>query len=100
MLDDESLPNKKLSQNWESMEQDWTEKLRTIMIDHRDLGCQWYFSDEQKQVLDEYHEANRLLVKCLNVASRTLENKTKKSILETLLLPIAEIEKRKREKSE
>jgi len=52
----------------------------------------------QKHKLEEYYYANKLLVNCLMISKVSL--KIRKDIEETMLLPIAEIEKRKREKAE
>ncbi|MDZ7953885.1 NACHT C-terminal helical domain 2-containing protein [Nostoc sp. DedQUE09] len=48
------------------------------------------FSEQQEELLRQYHEACLLLVDCLNSASE----KMRSHIEDTLLLPIAEIEKR------
>lgn len=50
----------------------------------------WQFSEEERQQLRQYYDANRLLVDCLNSAS----DEVRSHIEDTLLLPIAEIEKR------
>jgi hypothetical protein len=49
------------------------------------------FSDEQKKLLKQYYDVNLLLVYCLDNASDIVRS----HIEDTLLLPIAEIEKRK-----
>ncbi|MEH1927075.1 NACHT C-terminal helical domain 2-containing protein [Nostoc sp.] len=47
------------------------------------------FQEQQEELLREYHEACLLLVDCLNSASE----KMRSHVEDTLLLPIAEIEK-------
>ncbi|MBW4694688.1 MAG: NACHT domain-containing protein [Lyngbya sp. HA4199-MV5] len=74
----------------------WLKKLQEVMIDHHNLGKIWEFNEKQQELLKKYYSASRLLLSCLNKASIT--TKVKEEIEETLLLPIAEIEKRKREK--
>jgi hypothetical protein len=63
------------------------------MIKHRNIGHDWQFSKEQKELLKQYHEANLLLVDCLK-SSCNITPATRSHIEETLLLPIVEIEKR------
>lgn len=58
-----------------------------------DSGKPWIFSEEQKKLLKEYHNANTLLVDCFNSASN-MNLTVRKEIENTLLLPIAEIHKR------
>jgi predicted NACHT family NTPase len=63
------------------------------MIDHRNIGHDWQFSDQQKQLLQQYYDANKLLVDCLN-SDCDVSREVRQEIEETLLLPIAEIQKR------
>lgn len=78
---------------WEKNSQAWTEQLQTVMIEHRNIGHDWQFNDEQKQLLRQYYDANQLLVDCLN-SDCYVSREVRQEIEETLLLPIAEIEKR------
>ncbi|MEH2238116.1 NACHT C-terminal helical domain 2-containing protein [Nostoc sp.] len=72
--------------------QEWLDKIAEIMsnIPRINISTDWQFSVQEKQQLKEYYDANRLLVDCLNSASE----KMRSHIEDTLLLPIAEIEKR------
>ncbi|MDZ8137410.1 MAG: LuxR C-terminal-related transcriptional regulator [Nostoc sp. DedQUE04] len=72
--------------------QEWLEKIAELMsnIPRINISADWQFSLQEKQQLKEYYNANRLLVDCLNSASE----KMRSHIEDTLLLPIAEIEKR------
>jgi hypothetical protein len=72
----------------------WIEQLRCLMIKHRNIGHDWQFSDKQKEMLEQYYEANLLLVECLN-SDCYVSREVRSQIEDTLLLPIAEIEKRK-----
>ena len=36
------------------------------MIQHRNIGHDWQFSPEQKALLRQYYDANKLLVACIN----------------------------------
>lgn len=78
---------------WQAKGQAWTEQLKAIMIEYSNIEYDWQFSDKQKQLLQLYYDANKLLVDCLNsdcYASREV----RQEIEETLLLPITEIQKR------
>jgi hypothetical protein len=66
-------------------------------INHRHLGYAWniqtlkLFNEQQHESLRQYHEACLLLADCLN----TVSEEVRSHIEDTLLLPIAEIEKRR-----
>jgi transcriptional regulator with XRE-family HTH domain len=75
------------------------ERLRTLMIHHRDIGRNLCFTSKQLQKLEEYLSANLLLLACLN-SDCVITRNVREDIEDTLLLPIAEIEKRKSEKKE
>jgi len=75
-----------LKQWWKAKGQDWTEQLRVVMISHRNIGQDWHFSYQQRQVLKQYYDANKLLVDCLNSASNVAPA-VRSHIEETLLLP-------------
>jgi predicted NACHT family NTPase len=64
------------------------------MIEYRNIGHDWQFSDEQKERLQQYYDANKLLVDCLN-SDCYVSREVRLEIEETLLLPIAEIEQRR-----
>jgi predicted NACHT family NTPase len=72
----------------------WVKEMRVVMIEHRNIGHDWQFSDSQKERLQKYYDANKLLVDCLN-SDCYVSREVRQEIEETLLLPIAEIEKRK-----
>ena len=77
---------------WQDNGRNWTEKLRTILIKHRNIGHNWRFTEHQKESLKKYYNANKLLVECLNSGCQVTP-KVRQEIENTLLLPIAEIEK-------
>jgi predicted NACHT family NTPase len=79
---------------WNENGQAWTDQLKAVTIKHRNIGHDWQFSDEQKKLLQQYYDANKLLVDCLN-SDCYVSREVRQEIEETLLLPIAEIEKRK-----
>lgn len=51
---------------WETHGQSWVEKFRIVMIEHRNVGHDWRLSEQQKELLRQYYDANKLLVDCLN----------------------------------
>ncbi|MBD2100155.1 NACHT C-terminal helical domain 2-containing protein [Leptolyngbya sp. FACHB-261] len=93
----DQLPNlqdwKRFRQWWQTNGQAWIQQLRAAMIEHRNVGHDWQFSEEQEKVLQQYYEANKLLVDCLN-SDCYVSREVRQEIEETLLLPMAEIEGR------
>ncbi len=77
---------------WHIHGQAWIRQLKLLMISHRNMGHDWQFNQQQKELLKEYYDANKLLVDCLN-SSCNVTPEVRSHIEETLLLPIAEIEK-------
>ncbi len=90
----EKYPN--FRQWWKVNGLTWQEQLRQIMINNLGHDCQ--FSNSQDKILRHYYMANNLLVDCLNQQESKVSSEVRQEIEATLLLPIAEIEKRKREK--
>jgi predicted NACHT family NTPase len=84
---------------WKTQGQDWAEKLRTVMIEYRNIGHNWSLTLAQIQLLQQYLEASLLLVNCLN-SSCYATRSVREEIENTLLLPITEIERRKSKKKE
>jgi len=68
----------------------WVKKLRTVLIEHRNIGHDWQFSDGQKQLLEQYYDANKLLVDRLN-SDCYVSRDVRQEIEDTLLLPMSEI---------
>ncbi len=54
------------------------------------------FSNKHQELLQQYYDANQLLVNCLNSACE-VSDEVREEIEETLLLPIVEIEKRQQQ---
>jgi len=84
---------------WNTNGQVWTEKLRARMIEHRKTDHNWQFSQKQKRLLQQYCDANLLLVNCLN-SDCYVSREVREEIEETLLLPIEEIKRRKGKEDE
>jgi predicted NACHT family NTPase len=72
-------------------------QLRTVLIEHRNFGHNWCFTEEQEKLLKQYYDTNKLLVACLN-GGCVVSDEVKKEIEDTLLLPIAEVEKRQQQR--
>ena len=73
---------------WRENRQNWINQLRAVLIEHRNIGHNWKFSDVQKETLQQYYDANKLLIDCLN------SDRTRQEIEDNLLLPIAELKRR------
>jgi hypothetical protein len=67
------------------------------MFKYRKIRHDWQFSNEQKELLQKYYDANKLLVDCLN-SDCHVSRKVRQEIEDSLLLPMSEIEKRQQGK--
>jgi predicted NACHT family NTPase len=95
------LPNADIDQEkseewWQANGQIWAERLRSIMLQPPEFEYDSRFNDQQKKLLQQYYKANKLLIDCLN-SSCAVSDEVKEKIEETLLLPMAEIEKRQQQ---
>ena len=72
--------------------------MRSIMIKYRNIGQHKRFTNSQQSLFDKYYNANVLLWNCLHSSNGSFV--IRQQIEDALLLPIAEIEKRKQEKAE
>jgi len=70
---------------WHIHGQAWIRQLKFLMISHRNMGHDWQFNQQQKELLKEYYDANKLLIDCLNISN--LSPEMRNEIEETLLLP-------------
>ena len=77
---------------WRNNKDTWISTFIYLIRKHRKLFT-IELSETEKLNLEKYRYANELIIDCLNIGN--LDQKNKKYIEETLLLPIAEIEKRK-----
>jgi predicted NACHT family NTPase len=75
---------------WKSNSQTWIRNLRLVIIEHRNVGYDWQFNQDQKALLRQYYNANKLLVECLYNNPR-VDPETVNAIEATLLLPMADI---------
>ena len=73
---------------WKENGKAWREKLRQIMITHRNIGHDWQFTDQQEELLYQYHTANILLMECLD-REAVIDRGVRVEIENTLFLPIS-----------
>ncbi|MEH2274505.1 MAG: NACHT domain-containing NTPase [Nostoc sp.] len=96
----EQLPSgqdsKEFEKWWLANGKAWREELRLLMIKDRNIGHDWQFSNEQKELLQQYYDANKLVVDCLN-SDCYVSREIRQQIEDTLLLPIAEIKQRQQQ---
>jgi hypothetical protein len=74
---------------WQAKGLDWSKKLRNLIVQHRKSSQEWQFSENQINLLHIYHDANKLLIECLNNAEY-VSPLVKSQIESTLLLPQGE----------
>ncbi|NEQ69657.1 MAG: NACHT domain-containing NTPase [Symploca sp. SIO2D2] len=90
----DQLPNpeedkEQLKQWWKVNGKAWTEQLRGVMIEHRNIGHNWQFNEQQQELLKQYYDANKLLVDCLN-SDCYVSQEVRQEIEDTWLLPAAD----------
>ncbi|MBD2211891.1 NACHT domain-containing NTPase [Nostoc linckia FACHB-104] len=72
---------------WQTNGQAWTRKLRAAMIEYRNIGHDWQLSGKQIKLLQQYYDANQLLVDCLK-SECYVSREVRQQIEDTLLLPV------------
>ncbi|NEP03931.1 MAG: hypothetical protein F6K25_10770 [Okeania sp. SIO2G4] len=92
-LPNSNQPKKKFEEWLKTNGQACSDKLRKLIIKYRNICHYWQFNDEQLFALRDYYYANGLLFNCLN-SDCYVSRKVRQEIEDTLLLPIAEIQKR------
>jgi predicted NACHT family NTPase len=97
LLQDE-FPNPDQSQEqfqiwWAANHTVWTEQLKRVIDDYRQIHHHWHFSPDQQQVLQRYYAANQLLLDCLH-SNCEVTAAIRQEIEATLLLPQQELETR------
>ncbi|WP_317986523.1 NACHT domain-containing NTPase [Nostoc sp. MS1] len=68
---------------WLAHGQAWTDELRSLMINARQIGLNWHFNQQDLQDLQQYWNANKLLIDCLKCTKDISPNL--RSHLETTL---------------
>jgi predicted NACHT family NTPase len=73
---------------WQTSGEAWKQQLRWLMIEHRNIGHDWQFTEAQKQKLQQYYDANKLLVDCLKQKQCKVSPEVRQAIEDSLLLPV------------
>ena len=78
------------------------QELKIVIRNERDIACEWSINSNEEELLKQYYQANKLLIECISIAQKNnyIGSVSIDNIKENLLLPIAEIEKYKRDKLE
>ncbi len=79
----------KFAKWWQAKGLDWSKKLRNLIVHHRKGSQEWKFSENQLITLRTYHDANKLLIECLNNTEHASQL-VKGQIESALLLPQSE----------
>ena len=74
----------RLKQWWQGNGQAWASQLRSVLIEHRNIGHEWHLGEATLQQIEQYANANKLLVDCLN-SNCQLTPTVRQEIEETLL---------------
>ena len=86
------------NQQWEERIKSWTEQLRNVMIQYRNIGYDWQFTEAQTSILENYYYANSLLEDCLShgyvshQVVKEIESATLRGIPEKILTDSAKTE--------
>lgn len=71
---------------WKQNGKEWIVEYRQVLIEHRNIGHDWQFTEEQREKLNQYYEANQLLVECLK-SDCYVRRETRQEIEDSLLMP-------------
>ncbi|MBD2057666.1 NACHT domain-containing protein [Oculatella sp. FACHB-28] len=78
---------------WQTNGEQWVEQLRQVMIEYRNLGHDWQFTEVQRQQLQRYYDANKFLVDLMKIEG-AVSGSVRAEIEDTLLLPWNELQRR------
>jgi predicted NACHT family NTPase len=73
-------------ERWKAHRFIWIKQLRDMMIKYRNIGHTWLFNKEQRKLLKQYYEANKLLWECLAISNVSVE--VRSHIENNLFLPL------------
>ncbi|MDB9314607.1 NACHT domain-containing protein [Spirulina sp. CS-785/01] len=93
-LPDADKDRAKYQKWWQMNSEIWTRNLRLVIVEHRNVGFDWQFNGEQRDVLKQYYIGNKILVDCM-YSTPNVSDEVIQEIEETLLLPITEIKNRR-----
>jgi predicted NACHT family NTPase len=74
---------------WQVNGDDWTKKFRKILIEFYNIGHDWQFSVQQKFLLKQYYNANKMLLECLN-SDCYVKREVRQEIRDSLFLPVTQ----------
>ena len=86
-LPDPQENRESVKQWWKINGQSWISQLRSVLIQQRNIGHEWHFNEASQPLLEQYTNANKLLVECLNINSH-LTPEVRQEIEDKLLLPM------------
>ncbi|MCF2149511.1 NACHT domain-containing NTPase [Desmonostoc muscorum LEGE 12446] len=92
LLPDPEQSREKFQTWWQTSYPAWMEQLKSAIAKHRNIEHHWHFSPQQQQVLQQYYDANQLLLDCLNSNCEITDVVPQE--IEAGLLPIKELSKR------
>lgn len=72
---------------WKAKGKDWIEQFKKAQINYSDISQNWQFDPQQKKVLQQYHNANNLLINCLK-GNCYINHIVREKIEKSLFLPI------------
>ena len=72
---------------WKVNGQIWIDNFRDILVKARNIGHNWEFTADQKKTLQQYYDANKLLVDCLKLSKISPESR--RSIENSMFLPLS-----------
>ena len=93
LLPDPEQSGERIQTSWKISYPTWMEQLKTAIAKHRNIQHHWHFSPQQQQVLQQYYDANQLLIDCLN-SNCEVTGVVRQEIEASLLLPKKELSER------
>ena len=76
---------------WHVRGKQWVEQLHQMIIKHCNIDHDWHFTDEQKQQLEGYYNANKFLVELMNIEG-AISTGIRTQIEDMLFLPWEELQ--------
>jgi predicted NACHT family NTPase len=86
-LPDVNQDRKVLRLWWQTHGESWTRHLKNLLVSHRKIGYDWQFNDQHLGLIQQYWDANSLLISCLNTATN-VSPQLRNFIEQSLFLPL------------
>ncbi|MCC5630305.1 NACHT domain-containing NTPase [Nostoc sphaeroides CHAB 2801] len=90
LLPDPEQSRERIQTWWQTSYPAWIEELKSAIAKHRNIEHDWHFSPQQQEVLQQYYDANQLLLDCLN-SNGEITDVVRQEIEASLLLPRKEL---------